>query len=366
MKKILLVGGLFLVVIMIGIFAIQVNKQDTDVTREQTKVGFILNGEVSDHSWGQSHYEGMKASAKELNLDVDFRECVPEDENCKETIEELIREGCEIIFCNSFGYGEYEMEVAKKHPDIYFFHATGVEEAHNMSTYFGRIYQMRYLSGIVAGMQTESNQIGYVAAFDISEVNRGINAFTLGVRSVNPEANVYVEWCNSWGDYDMTADATNSMLGKHPKIDVLTVHHDSLASYDIAQERGIWTIGYNMDNSALYPDTFLTAPVWEWEHFYIPRIRECLQNKFESRHYWESADTGVVSLAPLTGNVKEGIKEVVEEEQKRLEEGTFDVFYGPIIDRDGVVRVAEGESLTDDVMLNSFDWYVEGVVIDEE
>ena len=102
MKKILLVGGLFLVVIMIGIFAIQVNKQDTDVTREQTKVGFILNGEVSDHSWGQSHYEGMKASAKELNLDVDFRECVPEDENCKETLEELIDEGCEIIFCNSF------------------------------------------------------------------------------------------------------------------------------------------------------------------------------------------------------------------------------------------------------------------------
>ena len=133
-----------------------------------------------EKNYGDNSYNGMEISARELNLDVVYKEDIPEDERCVETIEELISYGCKIIICDSFGYGEWELACAKEHPDIYFFHATGVEECENMSTYFGRIYQMRYLSGIVAGLQTETNEIGYVAAFPIAEVNRGINAFALG------------------------------------------------------------------------------------------------------------------------------------------------------------------------------------------
>ncbi len=366
MKKITIIAGSILAVIIIGIFLIDGRDNDTEITKQRTKVGFILNGEVDDLSWGQSHYEGMNKTAEELNLEVVYKENVPEDEQSMSYMEKLIDDGCEIIICNSFGYGEYELKVADEHPKVYFFHATGVTEAANLSTYFGRIYQIRYLTGIVAGMQTESNEIGYVAAFPISEVNRGINAFTLGVRSVNPDAQVYVEWCNSWTDDDMAVEAANKLIEAHPEIDLFTVHSDSTSVYDFAEERGLWSIGYNMDNSESFPNSFLTAAVWDWNKFYEPRIAECLKGKFQSKHYWLGAETGVVSMAPLTDNVKDGIEEVVEEKRKLLESGTYDVFYGPIYDNKGNERVAGGESMSDEAMLNDFDWYVEGVVINGE
>lgn len=364
MKKILTTILIFVSIIVAGIFLIHINQQETDVTKTQTKVGFILNGKVDDHSWGESHYNGMEISARELNLDVVYKEGVPEDENCVETIESLIADGCRIIICDSFGYGEWELKCAKEHPEVYFFHATGVEQLDNLSTYFGRIYQMRYLSGIVAGMQTKTNEIGYVAAFPIAEVNRGINAFTLGVRLVNPQATVYVKWSNSWIGEEENKKATNELISNH-NIDVLTMHTNALSPLRVADENEIWTIGYNIDNSEQFPDTYLTAPVWNWESFYEPRILECLQGKFQGIRYWEGVETGIVDLAPCTENVKPGIAEKVEEERSRLMSGTFDVFYGPITDNEGNVRVKEGQSMTDDSLLNDFFWYVEGVVLDE-
>ena len=361
MKKILVLAGVIIGIIVIGIVLISVRETDTEVTREQTKVGFILNGSINDHSWGQSHYEGMELCADNLNLDVHYCENVPADEQCKEYMEDLIGQGCKIIICNSFGYGEYALEVAREHRDIYFFHATGVLESGNLATFFGRIYQMRYLSGIVAGLQTQTDEIGYVAAYPISEVNRGINAFTLGVRAVNPNATVYVEWTQSWTGEEEAEAATQKLFDEHD-IDVITIHTDTNRTLEMAEANGIWCIGYNMDNIDLYPHTFLTAPVFEWENFYEPHILECLQGKFIGRHYWEGVETGIVSLAPLSSNVKSGIKERVEQEQEKFLSGTFDVFYGPITDTEQTVRVREMECMTDDEMLNAFDWYVEGVV----
>lgn len=364
MKKVFTTILIFICIIIVGIFLIRINQQETDVTKTQTKVGFVLNGKVNDNSWGESHYNGMQISAKELNLDVIYKEDVPENENCIETIESLIAEGCKIIICNSFGFGEWELECAKKYPEVYFFHATGVEELDNLSTYFGRIYQMRYLSGIVAGMQTETNEIGYVAAFPIAEVNRGINAFTLGVQLVNPDAKVYVEWSASWTGEEENAETVRELIDEH-NIDVLAMHSDATSPLEIAEEKGIWSIGYNVDNSESFPNTYLTAPVWNWEKFYEPRILECLQGKFQGIHYWEGIETGIVDLAPFTDNVKPGIVEKVQEEWSRLQSGTFDVFYGPVIDNEGNIKVKEGQSMTDDSMLNEFFWYVEGVVTDE-
>ena len=223
---------------------------------------------------------------------------------------------------------------------------------------------MRYLSGIVAGLQTQTNEIGYVAAMPIAEVNRGINAFTLGVRSVNPEAKVYVKWSNSWIGEEENGEATKSLLAEH-NIDVLAMHTDAHSPMEIANENKVWIIGYNVDNSALFPDTYLTAPIWNWEHFYEPRILECLQGKFRGIHYWEGVETGIVDLAPFTKNVKPGIAEKVDEAREKLMSGTFDVFYGPTTDNEGNIRIKEGQSMTDEAMLNDMFWYVEGVVTDE-
>ena len=365
MKRFVAIAGIIFGIIIFGVMLITADERETEITEEKTKVGLILNGSSTDKNWGQSHYEGLIECVDTLNLEVVCRENVPQDETCKQVITELIHSGCEVIICNSYGFGEWELQVAKEYPEVYFFHATGVEVAENMATYFGRIYQMRYLCGIVAGLQTETNEIGYVAAFPIAEVNRGINAFTLGVRAVNPEAKVYVRWSDSWTDDSMNREAAEDLLETH-EIDVMAMHTDSCMPLEVAEENGIWSIGYNYDNSANYPNTYLTAPVWEWKDFYEPHILACIQGKFVGKHYWEGVETGLVSLAPFTQNVKPGIMEKVEAEKQRMQNGTFDVFYGPVEDTEGNLRVAEKESMSDDAMLNDFDWYVKGVVPDEE
>ncbi len=361
MKKIVLIAVIIVAAIIIGIFVIR--EQDTESDSVMT-VGLIMNGSAEDKSWSQSHYEGMMKTSEELGVRLVCREGV-EMSGLVQVVDELVKEKCEVIICNSFGYGEYLPEAAAKYPEIYFYHASGVEHSDNVTTFFGRMYQIRYLCGVVAGMQTETNEIGYVAAFPLSEVNRGINAFTLGVRSVNPDAKVYVSWTNSWVDDEAAENASQKLIDNH-NIDILTMHTDSVKPLEVADENGIMSIGYNLENSGEYPDTYLTAAVWSWDSFYTARISECMQGRYNGRNYWNGIETGIVSLAPLGKNAKDGIQEKIEAETDRLTSGKFDVFYGPVTDADGNIRVAEGESMSDDVMLNSFDWYVEGVVIDEE
>ena len=364
MKKIFILAGFFILAIMAGIFVINISEANTQVTETTTKVGVILNGEKNDGSWSQSHYEGLEKTASSLNLEISYKENVTAEE-VDNLVDEFASEGCEIIIANSFEFGESMKQGAKKYPEIYFYHATGVDEGKNLSGYFGRMYQIRYLCGIVAGLQTKSNEIGYVAAFPISEVNRGINAFTLGVRKVNPDAVVYVEWTNSWVDDMAAEEATRKLLDEH-SIDLIAMHTDSLKPLEIAEKRGVLSIGYNVDNSESYPATFLTAAVWDWEKFYTPEILRCLQGKFEGAHHWESIESGIVSLSPVTQLAAKGTEARVMQEYERLCSGSYDVFYGEVRDQEGTVRVQEGECMTDQVMLNEFDWYVEGVVINEE
>lgn len=364
MKKVVAISVVIFVAIFVGLFMTKVQVRDTNVTRSKTRVGLVMNGVRNDHSWGQAHFEGLRKSAEKLNLEIDYRELVSENDSIVMIMDDIIAKGAKMIIANSFGFGPFALKAAAKHPDVKFFHATGVTQAPNLSTYFGRIYQMRYLSGIVAGMQTKTNEIAYVASFEIPEEIRHINAFTLGVHKVNPGAKVFVKWCNTWIDEEKTRNAAQALLDNH-NVDLITVGLDALSAYELAEEKGLWIIGYNVDNSELYPKRFLTAPIWNWDAFYTARILEVLQNKFESKHYWEGVESGILGLAPFTKHVVEGAQAAVDAEMARLKSGMFDVFYGPIEDNKGEVRVLAGESMTDEDMLNNFNWYVKGVVVDE-
>lgn len=366
MKKIMLLTVVIIFGIIAGIFLINSSNQDAADNNRIVKVGLVLIGNKDDKSWGQTHFEALNKAEEELNMELIYKENVPENDDCSKAIEELINDGCEIIVCSSFGHGEYALKAAKEHPEIFFFHATGVNQERNLTTFFGRMYQMRYLAGVVAGLQTESNSIGYVAAFPISEVNRGLNAFTLGAKSVNPDVNVYVNFCNSWNSDEETRKSSELLYKEHPDIDVFAMHTDSMAVCKFAEENNLWSIGYNINNYELFPNTYLTAPVWHWENYYIPKIQECMQGKFKSDHIWAGIETGVVDMAPLSINVKPGIQEAVDKKRQQLEAFDYDVFFGPIKDNEGNIRVEEGESMTDDMMLNAFDWYVDGVVIVNE
>lgn len=354
-----------LLTIALGLWFTRSDDYDAEISKEGMKVALLMNGPKDDHSWSESHYISMQKTARDLNLDVAYYDNVPLDSSSIPIMEKAIADGARIIVCNSIGFGPYELLVARLHPEVKFFHATGTKRSRNLSTYFARIYQIRYLSGIVAGMETKNGHIGYVAAFDIPEVIRGINAFTLGVKKVNPEATVHVTWTRSWTDSDIAAKATEKLIQNH-NIDILTVHTDVLSPYEIAEKNDIGIIGYNFDNSKLYPKNFMTAALWNWEQFYKPRILEVIQGKYSSKNYWLGIESGIISLAPFTQRVHTETRVFVAKEWQRLLSGSFDVFYGKIVDNAGVVRIDSGESMTDFEMQENFIWFVQGVEVDEK
>ena len=296
-KTLIIIVGVILFTCLFGMLLIRDVVTDADITAKITKIGFVITGVKEDANYSQTHYDALMNIKDELNLEIICKENTPEDTACFDAMKELIeKDGCEVIIAPSFGYGKYVKELAVLFPDICFLQPMGTESLPNMATCIGRMYQARYLSGIVAGMHTETGEIGYAAAFPIPELIRQINAFTLGVRSVSPEAAVHVIYINSWVDNDAAENASEELLDKYPDIDILTMHTNSLMPDRVAAERGIWSIGINKDNSALFPDSYLTACVWTWDDYYRQMILSWLQGKFYGRHGWIDMEDGMVAL----------------------------------------------------------------------
>jgi basic membrane protein A len=206
---------------------------------------------------------------------------------------------------------------------------------------------------------TKSNIIGYVAAHPIPEVVRGINAFTVGVRKVNPKAHVKVVWTKTWYDPPSEREAAESLLDF--KADVIAQHQDTYAPQQAAQERNVYSIGYNTDMSTFAPKAHLTSPIWNWGPFYVDVVKSVQAGTWKPTQFWEGMNYGIVDLAPMGPMVPEKVKSLVAQERKRIEEGTLFVFQGPLKDDKGKVRVKEGEKLSDEDQLK-MDWFVEGVL----
>lgn len=331
--------------------------------RRTTTVAVIMSGPQDDGGWGSAHYRAFESIREELNLRIVYRENVLSEEDCVRSIRETIGQGARIVFATSFGFGDAIRRMADEHPDVFFYHCTGVETRRNVATYTGRMYQMRYLSGIAAGMQTENGEIGYVAALPIEEVIRGINAFTLGVRHANPRARVHVAWTDVWMNYEREREAAFRMIERHG-VDVIAFHQDSDGVIAAAAEKGIFAIGYNVDKREQYPETCLTAPVWNWAPFYRRSILAVLQNNFEGKRFWGGVNSGMVALAPLAPFAKPGIAQAVAGERNRMAGREWDVFHGPIHDIAGNLRIESGSSMSDAQLFADFKWFVNGTVFD--
>ena len=333
--------------------------QGTDT--EKTKIGFIYVGPIGDGGWTYAHNEARLAMEDEIpNLEVTYIESVPENPvDVEKILNDMIADGNEIIFATSFGYMNSVIKIAEENPDVTFLHCSGYLTADNVGTYFGRMYQARYLSGIVAGKMTETNMIGYVAAFPIPEVIRGINAFALGVQSANPDAKVKVVWTNTWYDPVIEKDAAVSLL-EAGGVDVIAQHQDTPFPQQAAEERGAYSVGYNTDMREFAPDAVLTSPIWHWEEYYIPTVQSIIDGTWESNQYWGDIADGIVGLSDFGTMVPEDVIALVNEQKSGLENKEFDVFTGPIRDQAGNVRIAEGTVMSDGDML-SMDWFVFGV-----
>jgi len=325
------------------------------------KVAFVYIGPPGDLGWTYEHERGRRMMQEKLGDRVEstFIESVPEGPDAARVIRQYAQQGYDMIFATSFGYMDPMYEVAQEFPKIYFEHCSGYKTAKNMSTYFGRIYQPRYLSGIVAGRMTKKNAIGYVAAFPIPEVIRGINAFTLGVRSVNPKAEVRVVWTNTWYDPVKEREAAVALLDQG--VDIIAQHQDTTEPQKAAQERGALSIGYDSDMRQFVGETVLASPVWNWGSYYIDTIQSALNGTWKTHQYWGGLKDGIVILSEFSPKVPKVVRDDVANERKRIVDGSWDVFCGPIQDQSGKTVVPAGKCMSDEEMLN-MSFFVKGVV----
>ncbi len=338
--------------------------ETTAASGDVLKVGILYISPKDDGGYSQAHAEGMAEAVAALGDKIQVFELENIDDTDAQAtsaaIDNLVNEGCTLIFTTSYGYMEPTAAAAEKYPDVKFCHCSGyTRNDTNLDTYFGQIESARYLAGIVAGLTTKTNKLGYVAAFPIPECIRGINAYTLGAKSVNPDVTVSVVWTNTWFDMDAEKAAAESLLATG--VDVMAQHQDSPAAITAAESAGAYAIGYDLTYAGA-PKAYLTAPLWNWGTYYTYKIQQVLDGQWKVENYWGGMKEGVVKLDTLSSLVPDAAKTAVEAVQKDVtEQGNAYVFKGPIKDQTGAVKVKEGESLSYDDQMSMM-WFVDGVI----
>lgn len=349
-------------VVILGMLVTACGPTATPTPAAKFKIAYIYIGPPGDLGWTYEHDRGRKVMEQELGdqVEVTYIESVPEGPDAARVIRQYAQQGYNMIFATSFGYMDPMVEVAQEFPKVYFEHCSGYKTADNMSTYFGKIEQPRYLSGIVAGKMTKSNIIGYVAAFPIPEVIRGINAFTLGARSVNPNVEVRVVWTNTWYDPVKEREAAVALLDQGA--DIIAQHQDTTEPQKAAQERGALSIGYDSDMRKFVGDSVLTSPVWNWGVYYTQTVKDAIAGNWKTHQYWGGMKEGVVGLADFSPKVPGDVVNTVNDVKAKMVSGEMEnVFCGPLKDQTGAEKVAAGSCMSDSDVLN-MNWFVEGVV----
>lgn len=333
---------------------------DGIITLENIKVGFIYSGKIDDKSVTQIHDRG-RIALNEMGISTEYVEEVPENEESVSAIESLVKKGCHVIYTTSPAYNEHTKTVADKHPEVKFANYNGNIVTDNMGVYSARIYEASYLSGMVAGMKTKSNKIGFVGGKETADSIININAFTLGAKSVNSKATVEVVFTDTVSDINIEKTAALTLLTEEKGIDVIAQHLNSTAVLEIAEQKGAFAIGFNFSAKEIAPKAYLTSPILALENFYIKNVQSIIDETWTSKPYSEGFSDDVVAIDELSNLVAEGTLEKVNSTIELIKSGEFKIFSGEIKDQEGEVRVSADYSLSDDEILQ-MNYFVSGVV----
>ena len=327
---------------------------------EPLKVAFVYVAPVTDAGWVQQHEQGRRAveAAFGGKVKTSYVENVPEGPDAERVIRDLARQGHQLIFTPSFGYMEPTLKVAKEFPGVKFESITGYKTAPNVSVANARYYEGRYLAGIAAGRMTRTNVAGYVAGFPIPEVLQGINAFTLGMRSVNPQAQVKVVWLNTWFDPAREREAALTLFNQNA--DVVSFHTASTAVMAAAQERGKMAVAYHSDMRKIAPDAQIAAVTHHWGDYYVSRVQAVLAGTWQPANVWAGVDKAMVRAGFFGTRVPKAVQDEVIKRQSEIARRRLHPFLGPINDNQGRPVVAKGKVPSDEEILR-MDWLVEGV-----
>jgi basic membrane protein A len=351
--------------LVVTIFAMQEQEPDPSPVAPApapavTKVGFIYPGPIGDFGWNFAHDQGRQYLESKLPWVETMKvERVPPGADLERVAREMVQQGATVIFAPSFGYARFMEAIAAQHPNVIFMNGAGFVTAPNLGTYFGRIEDVRFLTGMVAGLKTKTNRLGFVAAHPFSEAIIGLNAFTLGARLVNPQATVQVVWSGTWFDPAREREAAISLLDAG--VDVIGQYQDSPASQQAAQERGAFGVGDNSDLRHLAPKATLVGPVWNWGPFYVEMLENIRDGTWKPDQYrWPMPD--IVDLSPFNeALVPKEIQDKVMAKRQEIIDGKFHVFAGPIKDQAGTIRVPAGTRMSIEEMRQMY-WLVEGVI----
>lgn len=334
--------------------------EDEDEERQDTlQVAWVYSGPPGDYGWSLRHEiarksaEGLYPEIKTVSLD----NVTPE--GTEQALEGLIADGAGLVFATSFGQQDGAVAVAERYPNVKFEHCSGYMTAPNLAQYFARMYQASYLAGMAAGGVTQANKIGYVAAFNFSVVVRVLNAFTLGVRNVNPDATVYVHFSGAWYLPEKSGDIAQGLIDNQG-VDVIAQYQDSLAPLLTAKENGIYAVGHHSETSPFAPNTVIASTVWNWGPYYAERIKAVQDGSWASHTWWGSMADNAIELGELGDVVPDDIKQAIQTKQTALKDGSWDVFTGEFHKADGTVWAADGASLTDAELLEMTD-FVKGL-----
>jgi len=329
--------------------------------KEPLKIGFLYVAPLTDAGWVRQHEEGRKAVQAALGAKVETRyvENVAEGPDAERVIRDLAQQGHKLIFTPSFGYMEPTLKVAQEFPDVKFESITGYKTAANVSVANARYYEGRYLAGIAAGRMTRTHVAGYVAGFPIPEVLQGINAFTQGMRSVDPKAQVRVVWLNDWFNPPRERDAAMALMDQGA--DVLAFHTGSNAVMVAAQERGKLAVAYHSDMRKVAPDAQVVAVTHQWGDYYTRRARDVLAGTWKPGTVWGGVKEGMIRVGDFGSRVPQAVQDEVLARQKDIAAGRVKPFAGPITDNEGKAIIAKGQSLGDEQILG-MNYLVQGVV----
>ena len=344
--------------------------EQSGIPKEEIKVGVLhITDPAEGSGYTYTHDIGIQGMQENLGLTDDqiVRKINVDDSDeaaITKALQECVDEGCNIIFTTSWGYMQPTADMAEKYPEIYFSHGTGyLSNGKNFNNYFGRIYQARYISGIVAGMNTKTNKLGYVAAQDSSnaEVAGGIDAFAMGAYSVNTDAVVYVKVTNSWFDPDAEKEASEKLLGMG--CDVMAQHCDTPYPQTLAQEHGVYGIGYNSDMSKETPESCLCSVIWNWSAYYTSAVQSVIDGNWDGSNYYGGMVEGLVEVTDLADFCVDGTQEKVDEAEAKILSGECNVFDGVIETNDGSTVGQEGATLDDATITGDIHWYYKNVSV---
>jgi basic membrane lipoprotein Med (substrate-binding protein (PBP1-ABC) superfamily) len=327
-------------------------------------MGEIHVGSKTDAGYNQAHADAAAVVQKNLPyVKVLEAENIAENADVSRVIETMISQGAKFIVPASFGYLDPALEAAAKHPDVMFDHPAGFKQSDNFHTFWATSDQQSYALGIAAGKMTKTNKLGFIGGFQIPNVLDAINAFTLGARSVNPKAEMHVIFDNTWSDPAKEAASTNALADQG--VDVVTMIVDSpITVVQTAEDRGIYSVGFHSTGVQKYaPKGWISGIGFTWGGF-LTREIQAIENgtwKSNPKNLLGDLNTDMVALAPWGPAVPDDVKAMVEAKIADFKAGKSQVFTGPIKDNKGNLKIPAGQ-VGDPNLVNTFDWFIEGVI----